>query len=231
MTSLEEKYSVTFTLKRLHSVVGLAALGIFLAEHFFTNSFALQGAEAFNHKVEFLSSLPYLTMIELCGLAAPFAFHAIYGLIIIFEGSVNLNRNNYPRNWAYVMQRVTAIVVLAFLIFHIVSLRFYHKAHAEEMGWFEFLSEEYFTSVWVIGLYVIGVAATFFHLANGLCTFCMTWGLTIGRGSQRLVAVVALGIGLAFFGAAIGSLYGFTRGDVTSPKTAHVTTNPANHTE
>jgi succinate dehydrogenase / fumarate reductase, cytochrome b subunit len=211
MDALEKKYFVHYSLRRLHSVVGLVALGLFLCEHFFTNSFAIKGPEAFNLKVEFLTSLPYLVLIEIVTLAIPFLFHTLYGLVIIFEGSVNLNRNNYGRNWAYVAQRVTAVMVMIFLIFHVGSLRFYHKAHAEQMGFFQFLSGEYFSNPAILAFYIVGIAATFFHLANGICTFCMTWGLTIGPRSQRIMAGLASLVGLAFMGAGLGALYGFIR--------------------
>ena len=211
MDTLEKKYFLHFVLRRLHSLVGLVALGLFLCEHFFTNSFAIEGAEAFNGKVAFLTSLPYLVLIEIAVLGVPFAFHTLYGLVIIFDGSVNLNRNNYARNWAYVAQRVTAVVIMIFLLFHVGSLRFYHKAHAEEIGFFQFLSNEYFSNPAILAFYVVGIAATFFHLANGICTFCMTWGLAIGPQSQRLVAGLASLAGLAFLTAGLGSLYGFIR--------------------
>jgi len=209
MNALEKKYFIHFTLRRLHSVVGLAALGLFLCEHFITNSFSVKGAASFNEKVAFLQAIPYLVLVEITALAVPFLFHTLYGLIIIFEGSVNARRCNYARNWAYVAQRATAIIVMIFLMFHVFELRFYHKAYADKIGFFQFLSQDYFTDPWTVAFYVIGLAATFFHLANGLCTFCMTWGITIGPQSQRFMAGLAALVGLAFMGAGLGSLYGF----------------------
>jgi succinate dehydrogenase / fumarate reductase cytochrome b subunit len=61
----------------------------------------------------------------------------------------------------------------------------------------------------VFVFYVIGVMSAGFHLGNGLWTFLITWGITIGQRSQRisqiittavaiLVSLVGLAIAIAF---------------------------------
>lgn len=210
MKSPEDRYFIHFTLRRLHSLIGVAALGGFLLFHFFINSFSVTGAEAYNDKVWLLRSLPYLYAIEIGLLGLPFAYHILYGLVIVFEGSVNLGRNPYGRNWAYVAQRVTAAIVFAFLLFHVISLKFlFHPTR--EYGFFEYLSGDYFRKEWILAVYAIGVAATAFHLANGLCTAAMVWGVTVGPRSQQGLAVVCAVFGVGFFGIGMGSIYGFLR--------------------
>ncbi|MBP1611412.1 MAG: succinate dehydrogenase subunit, partial [Acidobacteria bacterium] len=66
-----------FTLRRLQSLTGVVPVGVFLLEHWFTNAFALGGAAAYNEKVEFLRSLPYLFLLEVFGIFLPIAFHAV----------------------------------------------------------------------------------------------------------------------------------------------------------
>jgi hypothetical protein len=38
--------------------------------------------------------------------------------------------------------------------------------------------------------YLAGIAATVFHLANGLWGFCVSWGITVGKRAQRVSATV-----------------------------------------
>ena len=47
-----------FMLKRLHSLTGVVPIGLFLLEHFFTNSRALQGAGAFDQAAADLARHP-----------------------------------------------------------------------------------------------------------------------------------------------------------------------------
>ena len=42
-------------LRRLHSLSGVVPLGLFLLEHFYTNSVATHGAAAFNHAADDLA--------------------------------------------------------------------------------------------------------------------------------------------------------------------------------
>jgi succinate dehydrogenase / fumarate reductase cytochrome b subunit len=67
--------------------------------------------------------------------------------------------------------------------------------------------QEAFRNNIVVGLYVLGVVAAAYHLCNGVYTFLITWGITIGPKSQRIssfitnaafVAVSALGIVAVF---------------------------------
>lgn len=42
-----------------------------------------------------------------------------------------------------------------------------------------------FKSPWMVGLYALLVAAAVFHAFNGLWTFCISWGITLTRRSQK----------------------------------------------
>jgi succinate dehydrogenase / fumarate reductase cytochrome b subunit len=46
------------------------------------------------------------------------------------------------------------------------------------------------------GLYLSGTLALVFHLANGIRTAAITWGLTVSANAQRRFAVVSLILGL-----------------------------------
>src|SRR6476646_9739857 len=110
-----------FVLKRLHSLTGVIPLTVFIFFHFSANSFSTVGEEAFDGVVKQLRGLPFLEAIEWGFLFSPFLFHMIYGMYLIFSAKPNPGRQSYVRNWAYLMQRVTAIVVFVFILYHVIG--------------------------------------------------------------------------------------------------------------
>lgn len=197
-----------FVLRRLHSLTGVIPLTFFIFFHFFANSTSQGGEEAFDSTVTVLRGVPYLLAVEWALLFAPFLFHMLYGMYIIFTAKPNAGKLNYRRNWAYVFQRVTAMIVFVFIIYHVIGLRFIdvHGETAVYAIMHEKLSQP-FTYWW----YVVGIACTCFHLANGLVTFCMTWGLTVSTRSQRAAEWGMGALGVVLFLIGIGAINGFLK--------------------
>lgn len=195
-----------FMLRRIHSLLGIVPMGVFLFEHFAINSFALHGPEAFNEKVHFLRSLPYLDFLEWGGIFFPFLLHILLGIVIIYQGRPNPFQYRYTRNYMYVLQRWTALIALGFIVFHVVSLRFFHDP--DKIDFFTLLAE-IFTDPALASLYVIGCAAAIFHFCNGFCTFLMTWGITVSPKSQLAAAIASTLLGVGMFAVIINAMMGF----------------------
>src|SRR5947209_14598734 len=84
----------SFFLRRLHSLSGIVPVGAFLIEHFISNAFATNGPEAYANQVKFLTSLPFVPVLEWVGIYLPLLYHALYGFYIWFRGESNVN--DYP---------------------------------------------------------------------------------------------------------------------------------------
>lgn len=185
-----------FYLRRLHSLVGIIPLLPFLAEHFFTNSYAPRGPQVYAEKVEFLTTLPFLPLLEWGFILLPLAFHALFGAYIIFTWAP-ATRGPYVGHWRYILQRATAVVILAFILVHLLSWRFgpLRAAGLDRLFWahmrYEFLHDKAF-----LAIYLIGFAAVSFHVANGLWTFCIRWGVIVGAKAQQRLSWLCLFIGL-----------------------------------
>lgn len=195
-----------FVLKRLHSLTGVIPLTFFIFFHFSANSFSTVGEEAFDGVVKQLRGLPFLEAIEWGFLFSPFLFHMIYGMYIIFSSKPNPGHESYARNWAYVMQRVTALVVFVFILYHVIGIRFIDAAGVPRV--YNLLHDKFshpFTYWW----YMVGIACTCYHLANGVCTFMMTWGITVGKTSQRFAAGTMTVVGLVLFFIGVSAVNGF----------------------
>ena len=124
-----------FIKRRLHSLTGFF-LVLFLFEHLFTNSQAAlffgDYGNGFVQAVNFIQSLPYLPVIELTLIAVPMLLHTWWGIQYLYSAEPNSYKTdgstaalpNYRPNHAYTWQRITAIILVGGILFHVVSMRF-----------------------------------------------------------------------------------------------------------
>lgn len=209
--------SRTFVLRKLHQLSGIIPLGLFLLEHFYTNSKALGGPEAFNGAVRSLQSIPYIIFVEIGGIFLPLIYHAVYGLVITIEARPNNLNYPYPRNWFYLIQRITGVILFFFITFHVLNFRFgmvpglndTSVAHHPELG-FQVVSRE-FQMVPIFIIYLIGITSTVWHLANGIWLFMVDWGITIGERAQRLTGYACIAFGVVLLIVGINAAVAFIR--------------------
>lgn len=209
--------SRTFVLRKLHQLSGIVPLGIFLLEHFYTNSKALDGAASFNEAVRDLQSIPYILFVEIGGIFIPLIYHAVYGLVITWEARPNNLSYPYPRNWFYLVQRITGIILFFFILFHVLNFRFgmipglntVSVAHRPDLA-FDIVSRE-FRMIPIFLIYVVGITATVWHLANGIWLFMVDWGITIGERAQRLTGYACIAFGVVLLAVGINAAIAFIR--------------------
>ena len=211
------RLSRTFILRKLHQLSGIVPLGLFLLEHFYTNSKALDGAKHFNDAVQDLQSIPYILFIEIGGIFIPLIYHAVYGLVITAEARPNNLNYPYPRNWFYLIQRITGVILFFFITFHVLNFRFGMipglntisvAEHPEEA--FRIVSRE-FSMIPIFIVYMIGITATVWHLANGIWLFLVDWGITIGERAQRLAGYACIGFGVVLLLVGVNAAVAFIR--------------------
>ncbi|HEX8473327.1 MAG TPA: succinate dehydrogenase cytochrome b558 subunit [Pyrinomonadaceae bacterium] len=211
------RLSKTFILRKLHQLTGIVPLGLFILEHFYTNSKALTGAEDFNSAVDDLQSIPYVLFIEIFGIFLPLLYHAIYGLVITWEARPNNLHYPYPRNWFYTIQRITGIILFFFILFHVLNFRFgllpglntVSVAHAPDRA-YEIVSRE-FRMIPIFIIYLVGITSTVWHFANGLWLFAVDWGIVIGERAQRLTGYACIAFGVFLLAVGINAMMAFIR--------------------
>ncbi len=230
---LEEHH---YLLRRLHSLSGIAPIGLFVIVHLITNSSIVwgminkgkhgdvhAGAATFQHEVNFIHSLPFLILIEVFGLWLPIAFHSVLGIYYATTGKGNTGAYSYQSNWRYALQRISGYIGVLFIFYHIATLRW---------GWTWMIpggtewTAEYAGSTMAMVLqggadgltlggmlvsafYMLGVSLLVFHLANGLWTAAITWGITITTTAQKRWGYVCAGLGVALMIAAWAAVIGF----------------------
>jgi len=214
------RLSRTFILRKLHQLSGIVPLGLFLLEHFYTNSKALHpktGPADFNHAVADLQSIPYILLIEIGGIFIPLVYHAVYGMVITIEARPNNLAYPYPRNWFYLVQRITGVILFFFILFHVLNFRFglipglnMESVATHPNKGYEIVARE-FRMVPIFIVYVIGITATVWHLANGIWLFLVDWGITIGERAQRLAGYACIAFGVVLLLVGLNAAISFIR--------------------
>jgi succinate dehydrogenase / fumarate reductase cytochrome b subunit len=199
-----------FLLRRLHSLLGLVPIGAFLVFHLWENSQSRFGAAHYNDEVVgALQGLNYLLLFELFLIALPLLFHAGYGLVIIGHGRAEPRRYRYLRNRLYWLQRLSGVGLILFLLLHVGLTRiaglFDPSISADLFGHMR----QALMQPAVFALYLAGLLLAVFHLANGLATAAIVWGLTASAEAQRRFGWVCAGLGLLLAALGVHGLLGF----------------------
>ncbi|MEE9498803.1 MAG: succinate dehydrogenase [Nitrospinaceae bacterium] len=188
------KGQVHFLLLKFHSLTGLVPIGLFLTFHFLINSLRTVGVLPYQWSIDVINNLPFLIWIEISIIYIPLLFHSFVGIYITQVAKLNVIRYRYPRNWMYVLQRVTGAVVFVFLIYHMgttVAPKLWYGHHLFEAAPFliDVMNQEFAT--WTgRTIYLVGILSATFHFANGLWAFCISWGIIVGPRAQRNASIV-----------------------------------------
>ena len=179
-----------FAIRRVHSLLGIVPLGLYMVVHLTTNASLMNGSETFQRAV-FLIHSPgkLLPIIEWGGIFIPLVFHAGVGIWIAKTGRSNASRYTFSTNKRYVWQRWTGFIALVYLFFHVLHLHGWLHANIwlsiiQPVGFGQFRPYNAASSLVMAmqgffwpAFYLIGVLACIYHLANGLWTAGITWGL------------------------------------------------------
>jgi succinate dehydrogenase / fumarate reductase, cytochrome b subunit len=205
-----------FFLRRFHSLTGIL-FGLYVLLHLSVNATLVEGARytggptVYQQQVTKIHELPFLKAISYTLLILPIVYHTIYGLYVTVNGRPNTGEYGYGRNWLYLWQRVTALILILFIAFHFLAFKgAFNGILGEQMHFVPSRATEsavlHFQAHWWIGwiVYPVGVLAATFHTANGFWAAGVSWGLTVTKGAMRrwaifcgLLFVMLTGLGFA----------------------------------
>ncbi len=202
-----------FMNRRLHSLLGVIPVGLFLVVHLGVNYFATRGASAYNQAAHFMESLPFRYALEIFLIFIPLLYHAIYGVYIAFQARNNTKHYGFFRNWMFSLQRVTGIITLIFVVWHVWETRIAAALGATvEYN----MMADILSSPFMLAFYIIGVVSTTFHFANGLWSFAVSWGLTVTPRSQQISTYVTLGVFFVLTFIGIRAILAFINPDLAN---------------
>ncbi len=199
--------------RKLHSLLGVIPIGIFLIQHLVVNHFATRGASAFNQASHFMESLPFRYALEIFIIFIPILYHAIYGLYIAFQAKNNTSRYGFFRNWMFVLQRISGVVLLIFIAWHVWETRI-AAAFGAEVNYD--MMADIFSNPFMIAFYIVGVVAATFHFANGLWSFAVSWGITVTPRSQQIATYVTIAVFFVLTFIGIRAILAFVNPDLAN---------------
>ena len=197
----------SYLLRKLHSLSGIIPIGAFLVEHIVSNFETWNGPLAYAKQVVFLNSLPLVRVLEWGLIFIPLAFHALYGVFIWWRGRSNVNVYPWAGNLGYIMQRVTGIIALAYIIQHVIRQRFLGVQLPEHPGAAFAKVQHELANPWMLAIYVIAMIATTWHFAYGIWLFAAKWGITPGDRARKRSGYVCAAIGSALCLMGLISIY------------------------
>jgi succinate dehydrogenase / fumarate reductase, cytochrome b subunit len=207
--SASSSKSSSFLRSRLGSALAVAPLGVWTILHLWNNLAAFRGGKAWEGAVTEHSH----AVSELVGsfiVMAPLLIHTFWGIGRMVAGRINVGSYGYFANWKFLLQRLSALGVLAFLGAHIWLAKLQPRlvqGHAET---FKDIAHEMHHHTPTLVVYVLGTLGVAYHLANGLHTFAMSWGLVSSRRALKKLeagAYVMFAILLAMSWGAIFALW------------------------
>ena len=114
-------------------------------------------------------------------------------------------------------RKITTVVEHDGIAFHVLNFRFglipglntISVAHRPDLA-FDIVSRE-FHNVGIFLVYMVGITATVWHLANGIWLFMVDWGIAIGERAQRLTGYACVAFGVVLLLVGINAAVGFIR--------------------
>jgi succinate dehydrogenase / fumarate reductase cytochrome b subunit len=207
-----------FLIYRLFSLAGIVPIGGYLIFHLCANALVLISPASYQGAVDGIHSLGFLVpVLEWTFIFGPMLFHAAVGWMIISGMVSNVGSYPYTSNVRYTLQRVTGMIAFFFILWHLWHMHHYGKPFGG--GWFDAHHASSSASAALqstairIG-YVVGVLSAVYHLANGIWTFGITWGIWTSERAMRGASYVCLAFGLLLAGIGIASLVGMTQVDI-----------------
>ena len=200
-----------FVLRRLHSLTGIFPIGAYLLVHIFLeNTFVLAGGESFESLVRGIGALPRQVLLgtEILLIWGPLLFHSAYGFVRVGQAELdNPLRTELLGAYLYTLQRISGVVAFLFIGWHVWSTRMqYYFFHTE-------ITYAYMRALMTdpvrYAAFLVGVLACVFHFTNGIWTFCVTWGITVGQGAQRATRRAALALCAVMYVTAVAIMMAF----------------------
>jgi succinate dehydrogenase/fumarate reductase cytochrome b subunit len=224
--------------RRTHALCGLLA-GCFLVLHLIIGATGLSPA-AYQGNIDLIHSvvgrLPTMTA---AGIFLLFLYQAASGIYLLRKEGIryNVKKCNRGSKLNFFLQRLTGMVILAFLLFHVGTMHewglhaVYRVTHwavlqryaagslfQPQGAAFRSTAEAFgtFCGAWslgnglVAGFLLLGIWATAFHAGNGAWTGAVIWKLAPTPEAKRIVHFVRLAVVGVLFLAGTVAWYSFT---------------------
>ncbi len=195
-----------FLRSRLGSLLAVFPLGIWTVNHLWNNLAAFKGGPAWQSAVtEYPHPLAHL--ITMIVVLLPVVLHTIWGVSRMAQARPNIHKYTLWGNVKYVLQRLSAIGLVLFLGAHVWLAMLHPRFVQGRPEPFADISEQMHHHTPTLAVYILGTLGVAYHLANGLHTFAMGWGLVVSRRALAKFDFLSIGLFLVFLGMGWAVIY------------------------
>ena len=195
-----------FIRARLGSFIAVVPLSIWVVNHLWRNLSAFSGGEAWTHDVtEYSHPLAFFASSVVALL--PIALHTVWGIGRLFTTRPNVVKLPFFANMKYVLQRLSALGLLLFLGAHLWLATLHPRLTTGRPEPFSDISHEMNHHLPTLVVYILGILGIAYHLANGLQTFAMGWGVVASRSGLRKLDVFVWIFFFALLAMGWGAVY------------------------
>ena len=180
-----------FILARLGSLFAFAPVGVWTLMHLWHQLAAFQSGVAWQDAVtgHVNGATTALTFVIVLG---PLLWHTVWGIARMFKSRPKPLQSGFS-NLRYVIQRLSAVGLLAFLGAHLYLAWFEPRILKGRPEPFADIAYEMRHHGPTLAVYVLGILAIAYHLANGLWSFLtMGWGVTVSKSGMRWLERVSV---------------------------------------
>jgi succinate dehydrogenase / fumarate reductase cytochrome b subunit len=180
-----------FILAKLGSLFAFVPLGVWVTIHLWNQLAAYRSPRAWQESVEHHASDAGAALTFLIVLI-PLLWHTIWGIVRMFRSKPQVANRGFS-NLRYIIQRLSAIGLLLFLGAHLWLAWFEPRFLQGRPEPFEDIAREMRFNAPTLIVYILGVLAIAYHLANGLWSFLsMGWGVTVSKSGMAWMEKVSL---------------------------------------
>jgi succinate dehydrogenase / fumarate reductase, cytochrome b subunit len=190
--------------------------------HLLVNASVLESPNTFQKNVYQIHSLgALLPFVEWTFIFIPILFHAIVGVAIVAGGIPNTGAYPFPANRRYTLQRITGMIAFVFIAVHVFHMHGWFHADVwldsvvHPLGGGQFRAYNAVSTAGaalqsgvMVTFYLIGTLASVFHLANGIWTMGITWGVWISPQAQKRALRICTVFGVLLAIVGVGALFG-----------------------
>jgi succinate dehydrogenase / fumarate reductase cytochrome b subunit len=200
-----------FLLARLGSLFAILPLGVWTAVHLWNQLAAYSSPEAWQESVTGHSS-PASEALVFAVVLGPLLWHTVWGIIRMLRSRPTV-RIGWFSNLRYIVQRLSAIGLLLFLGAHLYLAWFEPRFIRGHVEVFADISREMRFHTPTLVVYILGVLAIAYHLANGLWSFLsMGWGVTVSKAGIAWLERIALAFFFVLLAIGWAAIYGLYAG-------------------
>jgi succinate dehydrogenase / fumarate reductase cytochrome b subunit len=211
-----EGRSLSYARSKLASLLAFAPLTIWTIIHVWNNLSAFKGAEAWQANVTQYQH-PVSLLITSLIVLLPLALHTIWGIGRLRTSRPNNTHYGYFANLKYLLQRLSAVGVLAFLGAHL-WLAFLHPRIVEKRPEpFADIAAEMYHHPPTLIVYLLGTLGVAYHIGNGVSGLAWSWGVVATRKALRRADQLSIVVFVVLLVMSWAAIYGLWQAGAVLP--------------